>query len=76
MRCRTTANFLATATVAFLAPMRLASLYQSDSQHYALISLVAIQKDRDALRQTAGRIGIKAPFEGQVVQSGDPSKDR
>ncbi|WP_448204956.1 DUF4142 domain-containing protein [Azospirillum sp. sgz302134] len=63
---------------------RIADLYQTEASNtpdrelatYAIISLVSIQKDRDALRQMAGRFGIKAPAEGQAVQYGDPTKAR
>lgn len=63
---------------------RIVDLYQTEASHtpsrdlatYAITSLVAIQKDRDALRQMAGRFGIKAPVEGQAVQYGDPTKAR
>ena len=63
---------------------RIVDLYQTQASNtpdrqlatYAIISLVAIQKDRDALRQMAGRFGIKAPAEGQAVQYGDPTKAR
>ncbi|WP_431858547.1 DUF4142 domain-containing protein [Azospirillum sp.] len=63
---------------------RIVDLYQTEASNtparelatFAITSLVAIQKDRDALRQTAGRFGIKAPAEGQAVQYGDPAKAR
>lgn len=63
---------------------RLVDLYQTQASHtpdrelaaFAITSLVGIQKDRDALRQMAGRYGIKAPVEGQAVQYGDPAKSR
>lgn len=63
---------------------RIVDLYQTEASHtparelatFAITSLVAIQKDRDALRQMAGRFGIKAPAEGQAVQYGDPTKAR
>lgn len=63
---------------------RLADLYQTQASHspdrtlaaFAITSLVAIQKDRDALRQMAGRFGIQAPVEGQAIQYGDPAKAR
>lgn len=63
---------------------RLVDLYQTEASNtpdrelatFAITSLVSIQKDRDALRQMAGRFGIKAPVEGQPVQYGDPAKAR
>ena len=63
---------------------RIVDLYQTEASNtpdrelatYAITSLVAIQKDRDALRQTARRFGINAPAEGQPVQYGDPAKAR
>lgn len=63
---------------------RIVDLYQTEASNtpdrelatYAIISLVSIQKDRDALRQMAGRFGIKAPLEGQAIQYGDPTKAR
>lgn len=63
---------------------RIVDLYQTEASNtpdrelatYAITSLLAIQKDRDALRQMAGRFGIKAPAEGQAVQYGDPTKGR
>jgi len=63
---------------------RIVDLYQTQASHtparelaiFAITSLVAIQKDRDALRQMASRFGIKAPVEGQPLQYGDPTKAR
>ena len=63
---------------------RIVDLYQTQASHtpdrelaaFAITSLVSIQKDRDALRQMAGRFGISAPVEGQAVQYGDPAKSR
>ncbi|MBP2314839.1 DUF4142 domain-containing protein [Azospirillum soli] len=63
---------------------RIVDLYQTEASHtpdrelatFAITSLVPIQKDRDALRQMAGRFGIRAPVEGQAVQYGDPAKAR
>lgn len=63
---------------------RLVDLYQTEASGtpdrqlatFAITSLVAIQKDRDALRQMAGRFGIHAPAEGQAIQYGDPTKAR
>jgi predicted outer membrane protein len=63
---------------------RLVDLYQTQASHtpdrdlatFAITSLVAIQKDRDALRQMAGRFGIETTPEGQAVQYGDPTKAR
>lgn len=63
---------------------RIVDLYQTEASHtpdrelatFAITSLVGIQKDRDALRQLAGRFGIRAPAEGQAVQYGDPAKAR
>ena len=63
---------------------RIIDLYQTQASHtpdrelasFAITSLVGIQKNRDALRQMAGRFGIQAPVEGQPVQYGDPTKAR
>jgi predicted outer membrane protein len=63
---------------------RLVDLYQTEASHtpnrelatFAITSLVEIQKDRDALRQMAGRFGIEAAPEGQAIQYGDPTKAR
>lgn len=63
---------------------RLVDLYQTEASGtpdrelatFAITHLVGIQKDRDALRQLAGRFGIKAPAEGQAIQYGDPTKAR
>ncbi|HYI29789.1 MAG TPA: DUF4142 domain-containing protein [Bradyrhizobium sp.] len=63
---------------------RLVDLYQTQSSHtpnrelakFAITSLVIIQKDRDALRQLAGRFGIDAVAGGQPIQYGDPAKAR
>lgn len=63
---------------------RIVDLYQTEASQtpardlatFAITSLVAIQKDRDALRQMAGRFGIKAPAAGQAIQYGDPTKAR
>ena len=43
---------------------------------FAITSLVTLQKDRDALRQMAGRFGIETHREGQAIQYGDPAKLR
>jgi predicted outer membrane protein len=63
---------------------RLVDLYQTQASNspdrelatFAITSLVTIQKDRDALRQMAGRFGIDAPVHGQAIQYGDPTKSR
>ena len=63
---------------------RLVDLYQTEASHtpdrelatFAITSLVAIQKDRDALRQMAGRFGVETSSEGQAIQYGDPAKAR
>ncbi|PWC31266.1 DUF4142 domain-containing protein [Azospirillum sp. TSO35-2] len=63
---------------------RMVDLYQTEASNtpdrelatYAIISLLSIQKDRDALRQLAGRFGIPAPTTGQAPQYGDPTKAR
>ncbi|PWC44344.1 DUF4142 domain-containing protein [Azospirillum sp. TSO22-1] len=63
---------------------RIVDLYQTEASNtpardlatFAITSLVAVQKDRDALRQMAGRFGIKAPAAGQAIQYGDPAKAR
>lgn len=63
---------------------RIVDLYQTQASHtpdrelatFAITSLVTIQKDRDALRQMAGRFGIDAPAHGQAIQYGDPTKAR
>ena len=63
---------------------RLVDLYQTEASHtpnrelatFAITSLVEIQKDRDALRQMAGRFGIEAAPAGQAIQYGDPTKAR
>jgi predicted outer membrane protein len=63
---------------------RLVDLYQTQASHtpdrelatFAITSLVAIQKDRDALRQMAGQLGIKTNTDGQAIQYGDPTKAR
>jgi predicted outer membrane protein len=63
---------------------RLVDLYQTQASNtrdrglatFAITSLVAIQKDRDALRRMAGRFGVETAVEGQPVQYGDPAKAR
>lgn len=63
---------------------RLVDLYQTEASNtpdrelatYAITSLVAIQKNRDALRRMAGQLGIPAPANGQAIQYGDPTKAR
>ncbi len=63
---------------------RLVDLYQTEASNtpdrelatFAITSLVAIQKDRDALRQIAERFGIRTNTEGQTIQYGDPTKAR
>jgi len=63
---------------------RLVDLYQTEASNspdrelstFAITSLVAIQKDSDALRQMAGRFGIETHREGQAIQYGDPAKPR
>ena len=63
---------------------RIVDLYQTEASHtpdrelatFAITNLVSIQKNRDALRQMAGRFGISAPVEGQAIQYDDPSKAR
>jgi predicted outer membrane protein len=63
---------------------RLVDLYQTEASNtpdrelatFAITSLVAIQKDRDALRQIAERFGIRTNTEGQAIQYGDPTKAR
>ncbi|MBB3268752.1 putative outer membrane protein [Azospirillum sp. OGB3] len=63
---------------------RIVDLYQTEASNtpdrelatFTITSLVSIQKDRDALRQMAGRFGISAPATGQPVQYGDPTKAR
>jgi predicted outer membrane protein len=63
---------------------RLVDLYQTQASHtpdrelstFAITSLVAIQKDRDALRQMAGQFGVETSAGGQPVQYGDPTRAR
>lgn len=63
---------------------RLVDLFQTEASNspdrelatFAITSLVAIQKDRDALRQMAGRFGIESHRKGQAIQYGDPAKAR
>jgi predicted outer membrane protein len=63
---------------------RLVDLYQTEASHtpdrelatFAITSLVAIQKDRDALRQMAERFGVETSAGGQAIQYGDPAKAR
>jgi predicted outer membrane protein len=63
---------------------RLVDLYQTEASHtpdrelatFAITSLVAIQKDRDALRQMAERFGVETSAGGQAIQYGDPTKAR
>lgn len=63
---------------------RVVDLYQTQASNtsdrelatFAITNLVSIQRDRDALRQTAERFGISAPVRGQAIQYGDPAKAR
>ena len=63
---------------------RLVDLYQTQASHtpdrelstFAITSLVAIQKDRDALRQMAGQFGVETSAGGQPIQYGDPTRAR
>ena len=63
---------------------RLVDLYQTQASHtpdrelstFAITSLVAIQKDRDALRQMAGQFGVETSAGGQAIQYGDPTRAR
>jgi predicted outer membrane protein len=63
---------------------RLVDLYQTEASHspdrvlatFAITSLVGIQKDRDALRQMAAKLGIDAVAGGQPIQYGNPTKAR
>lgn len=63
---------------------RLVDLYQTEASNtpdrelatYAITSLVAIQKNRDALRRVARQFGLPAPANGQAIQYGDPTKTR
>jgi predicted outer membrane protein len=63
---------------------RLVDLYQTQASHtpdrelatFAITSLVAIQKNRDELRDIGVRFGVDAPVHGQAIQYGDPTKAR
>ena len=63
---------------------RFVDLYQTQTSHtpdrelaaFAVISLVAIQQDRDDLRGIAERFGIETDVEGQAIQYGDPTRAR
>lgn len=63
---------------------RMVDLYQTEASNtpdrdlatYAITSLVAIQKNRDALRRMAGQLGIRTSSDGQAIQYGDPTQAR
>jgi predicted outer membrane protein len=63
---------------------RLVDLYQTEASNtpdrelatFAITSLVAIQKNRDELRDIGVRFGVDAPVRGQAIQYGDPTRAR